>query len=188
MKSSALETWVGALVLAAAVGFLTFAYSHAERGAGAGAYPVIAKFGRIDGIVVGSDVRLAGVKIGTVTGQKLNAETFLAEVEMTVSRDVEIPDDSVAKIAVDSLLGGAHIAIEPGGSEFALAAGDEFTYTQGSVDLLGLAFRALGGGLGASDSGGASDDGFGGDAPASGGGLDAPGLGGGLRLDPAGAE
>jgi len=148
MKSSALETWVGAIVLIVAGAFLAFAYSRSEGGPGDGAYTLVAKFGRIDGITVGSDVRLAGVKIGAVASQKLDPATYLAAVELSITSELEIPDDSVAKVAVDSLLGGAHIAIEPGGSEMMLAAGDEFFFTQGSVDLLGLAFRAVGGGLG----------------------------------------
>ena len=43
----------------------------------------------------------------------------------------------------DGLLGGAHIAIEPGAAEEMLREGDKITITQGSVDLLGLAVQAF---------------------------------------------
>ena len=98
------------------------------------------------------------MKIGAVSAQELDPQTYLAKVELAISRDIQIPDDSVAKVSVDSLLGGAHIAIEPGGSEDMLASGGEFLFTQGSVDLLGLAFRAVTGG--GSGDGGTEDTGF----------------------------
>ncbi|MEM8987004.1 MAG: outer membrane lipid asymmetry maintenance protein MlaD [Pseudomonadota bacterium] len=143
MKSSALETWVGALVLFVAAGFLVFAYSRTDIETRRTGYTLNATFGRVDGISVGSDVRLAGLKVGVVSSQSLNGDTYEANVALAIDPSVRVPDDSIAKVTLDGLLGGSHISIEPGGSFEYLEDGDEIAFTQGSVDILGLATRAF---------------------------------------------
>lgn len=144
------ETIVGALVIAVAAGFLAYAYGVSGKGVGRDHYRVGAVFGRVDGVSVGSEVRIAGVKVGTVSANSLDPMTYEANVELAIDRHVSIPQDSVAKVASDGILGGAHIAIEPGAAEEMLAEGDRITITQGSVDLLSLAVQAFttGGGKG----------------------------------------
>ena len=143
MKSSVLETAVGAIVLLIAAGFLVFAYSRSDIDTKRSGYELTATFGRIDGVSVGSDVRLAGMKIGVVSDQMLDQQTYEARLTLAIDPDVKIPDDSVAKVSIDGLLGGSHISIEPGGSEFFLEAGDSISFTQGSIDIIGLATRAF---------------------------------------------
>lgn len=143
MRSNLVETWIGVLVLAVAGVFLFYGYSTADLGGPRGGYLLSGKFGRIDGISVGTDVRLAGVKIGAVSGVELDSETYQADVELSIREGVAIPEDSVAKVSLDGLLGGSHISIEPGGSDLYLQAGDQFFITQGSVDFIGLATRAF---------------------------------------------
>jgi phospholipid/cholesterol/gamma-HCH transport system substrate-binding protein len=141
------ETLLGAIVAAVAVGFLSFAIARAGSGAGADGYELTARFDRIDGIASGADVRLSGVKVGSVSGVGVDPETYLAKVDFSVTRDVKIPDDSAVRIASDGLLGGAYVAIEPGGSIDMLPPGGEVLNTQGSIDLLTLfASFAQGGG------------------------------------------
>ena len=141
-RAGVFETIVGLVVIGVAVAF--FAYSYGLSGAGGGGqYRLDAVFGRIDGISIGSEVRIAGVKVGTVGAQGLNAETYEAEIAMNIDGDVQIPDDSIAKIVSDGLLGSAHVSIEPGASEEMLRDGDRIVITQGSVDLLGLAVQAF---------------------------------------------
>lgn len=145
-KGQIFESLVGVGVLAVATGFLVYAYQTSGRAMTARTYPLNAVFGRIDGVTPGSEVRIAGVKVGAVGASTLDPRTFEAHVSLNLARDVEVPEDSVAKVVSDGLLGGAHIAIEPGGSEVMLAAGDTIAITQGSVDLLGLAMQAFAGG------------------------------------------
>lgn len=155
MRSNIVETWIGVLVLAVAGAFLFYGYSTADMGGPRDGYPLSGKFGRVDGISVGTDVRLAGVKIGAVSEVALDSETYQADLTLSIREDVEIPEDSVAKVSLDGLLGGAHISIEPGGSDLYLQPGDEFFITQGSVDFIGLATRAFlssGGGAGDADT------------------------------------
>lgn len=143
MKTDFVETVIGATVIAVAVIFFTYAYRTAEVGAASGGYSIDARFERIDGISTGSDVRMSGIKIGTVVAQKLDPLSFEAIVTMTVSPDIKLPDDSTAKITSEGLLGGNYISLEAGGSEKNFASGDEITNTQSSVDLLSLLGQAI---------------------------------------------
>jgi phospholipid/cholesterol/gamma-HCH transport system substrate-binding protein len=143
-SSSRIETLVGAAVIALALGF--FFYASRTAGVGgtvAGGYKVIAEFDNAEGINVGTDVRLAGIKIGTVTNQSLNAENYMARVEMTLDPTVSLSDDTAAKITSEGLLGGKFIKLEPGGSDAKLAEGSLMTITQGAVDIWSLISSAM---------------------------------------------
>lgn len=140
MSGNAAETLIGALVLAAAGGFLVYAANTADVGVGGGGYPLVAKFRKAEGINVGSDVRIAGVKVGSVAAMGLDPDTYFASVRFVMRSSVELPEDSVAKISSASLLGDSFIAIDPGAAELMLEPGDEIVYTQSSVsvgDLIG---------------------------------------------------
>lgn len=135
------ETILGAIVAAVAIGFFAFAAAQAgQTGARAG-YDLTARFQRIDGIDVGSDVRISGVKVGVVQAIGLDRETYLALVTMAIDDDVRVPDDSSVRVASDGLLGGAYLAIEPGSMD-PIPAGGEILNTQGAVDLMTL-FSAM---------------------------------------------
>ncbi len=140
------ETLVGALVIAAAVGFLLHLNQSTGAGAGGDSYPVTASFRAADGVRVGTDVRVAGVKIGSVTSLELNPRNYRAEVEITVSGEIEIPDDSVAVISSEGLLGGNYVEIHPGGSPINVEAGGEIIETQSSVSLIQLLLQFAQGG------------------------------------------
>ena len=142
-RAGVFETIVGAIVIAVAAGFLAYAYGVSGKGVGRDHYRVGAVFGRVDGVKVGAEVRIAGVKVGTVSGNSLDPQTYEANVQLAIDRGVAIPQDSIAKVASDGLLGGAHIAIEPGAAEEMLVEGDRITITQGSVDLLSLVVQAF---------------------------------------------
>jgi phospholipid/cholesterol/gamma-HCH transport system substrate-binding protein len=143
MQSNLVETLIGAIVLAVAGVFFFFAYGIVGAG-GSDGTKLIARFDRIDGISVGSDVRMSGIKIGTVSNLNLDPPPFYtARVELSVSESVQLPDDSSIKITSDGLLGGAYLSLEAGGSETLLANGGEIKNTQGSIDLIGLISRAV---------------------------------------------
>lgn len=141
MNNSAAETVIGAVVVAAAAAFLFYAAQSGGLEVGDGSYPLSASFRSADGIAVGTDVRLAGIKVGAVTGLELDPETYQARTTFTVQDGLMIPDDSDVKVASEGLLGGAYLEITPGASEFMLAAGDEILNTQSSVSLLNLLMR-----------------------------------------------
>lgn len=142
MKSNTFEAIVGAVVIFLAVVFLFVGFSSMKLKKGNN-YNLSALFNRIDGIKLGSDVRMSGIKIGTVTKQELDNSTFEAKVFMSIDSKISIPDDSSAKITTDGLLGGNYISIEPGGSDIYLSNNEEIFFTQGAVDLIGLVGEAL---------------------------------------------
>jgi phospholipid/cholesterol/gamma-HCH transport system substrate-binding protein len=139
------EVLVGAAVMAVAVGFFLYASNSTGGGPSGGSYALSASFRSADGISVGSEVRLAGVQVGTVTQMALNPQTFRAETTFTVRDDVELPDDSAIAISSEGLLGGNFVEIIPGGSPFNYAPGDQIMDTQGSVSLVTLLMRFVSG-------------------------------------------
>jgi phospholipid/cholesterol/gamma-HCH transport system substrate-binding protein len=143
MKSNVLETLTGAIVIAVAVLFFIFAYRVADLGVASGAYKLDARFAQVGGLVTGADVRISGIKVGTVVGQTLDAQTYEAIVSLAIEPGVEVPNDTSAQIASEGLLGGSYVSLQPGGSETMLAGGETIEYTQGSVDLMGLIGQAI---------------------------------------------
>ena len=138
MKNSVVETITGAIVVAAAALFFFYVYSSTDLGRGRGGYSIKAAFDSVDGITVGSDIRLAGIKVGTVADQKLDQESYQALITMAIDSSVKLPDDTSAKITSEGLLGEKYISLEPGGSETMLKDGDFLDSTQGSLDIWAL--------------------------------------------------
>jgi phospholipid/cholesterol/gamma-HCH transport system substrate-binding protein len=137
LKDHVAEAIAGLAVVAVAALFLVFALGRTGSGGG-DSYPLTARFPNSAGITVGSDVRVSGLKVGTVTAQKLDTASYQAVVTLAVDNDVKLPLDSSAAITSEGLLGGSFIALIPGGDPEQLAPGDEITDTQGSTDLMGL--------------------------------------------------
>lgn len=115
MSRNPIETVMGAVVLLVAGSFLTFAVNSASLRPVSG-YTVKAVFNKVGGLTVGSDVRISGIKVGTVTGQTLDPRSYRAVVTLSVLPDVKLPADTVASVASDGLLGGKFVKLEPGQS------------------------------------------------------------------------
>lgn len=146
MSHSTTEILVGGAVLAAAIGFVVYTGQTTGFATSTTGYPLTASFRSIEGVNVGTDVRLAGVKIGTVTDIALNPQTFRADTTFTVSNGIEIPDDSAVVVSSEGLLGGNFVEIMPGGSPFNLEPGTEIEDTQSSVSLVSLLLKFVSGG------------------------------------------
>ena len=142
MSRNLVETILGAVVLAVAIGFLIWAYGRSSAG-DPGGYQLKARFERVDGLDVGSDVRISGIKVGKVLAQQLDPQTFRAEVTFSVRNGIEMPADSSAAIASTSLLGGKYLSLAPGGDDKILGNGGEITLTQSSVNLEDLLGRYI---------------------------------------------
>ena len=139
------EILTGAAVLAVAIGFAVYAAQGAGLMRAPDSYPLTASFRSIEGISVGSDVRLAGVKVGTVTDLTLNPATFFADAQITMRNDVLLPVDSTILVSSEGLLGGNFIEILPGGALENLEPGAEIEDTQGAVSLITLLLKFVGG-------------------------------------------
>ena len=136
------ETAVGAVVLAIAVWFLVFAYNSSDFRPVAG-YSIQAKFQSIGGLAPGNDVRIGGVKIGSVVDQRIDSADYRAVVTFTVRSDLKLPDDTVAAITSDGLLGGKYLRLEPGRGQAMLTAGATLKNTRDALSLEDMLGRAI---------------------------------------------
>ena len=146
MHRSVVETIIGAVVLAVAGLFLYFTYSTGYQKVDG--YDVMAKFNRVDGLSLGSDVRLSGITVGRVVATQLDPATYLAVIHLRIDRKVKLPMDTAAKITSDGLLGTNYVALEPGGDEKMIADGGQITATQDPVNIVDLVGRFIFGGPG----------------------------------------
>lgn len=89
----------------------------------ASTYPIYAVFRDAQKLDRGSDVRMAGVKIGTVAGATLTPDSR-ARVEMLIEKGTKIPVDSLARITTGGLIGENYMEIVPGSSDQYLDSGD----------------------------------------------------------------
>tara|TARA_R110002072_G_scaffold13256_6_gene55750 strand:- start:114 stop:566 length:453 start_codon:yes stop_codon:yes gene_type:complete len=138
MRNNLVETLMGAIVLVIASSFLYFAFSHSGVSTNGGKV-YIAKFDKIDGLSVGSDVKISGIKVGTIVDQYLDTETFYAVVRISIDPKIKLTESTFAKITSEGLLGGNYLVLDPGSEDdIILEEGDEIPNTQGSVDLLNL--------------------------------------------------
>ena len=134
MKRNMVETILGAVVLLVAGCFLFFFYRTTDIKPATG-YELIAEFDKIDGLQVGTPVRISGVKVGQVTRFEVNRKNYRADVYLNIQDDVKLPVDSSAVIASAGLLDGKVMTLTPGGDEEMLKPGGHIEYTQSSVSL-----------------------------------------------------
>ncbi|WP_170331339.1 outer membrane lipid asymmetry maintenance protein MlaD [Ruegeria arenilitoris] len=139
------EVLVGGAVLACAVAFGVYASQSTGLSQNRAGYELGASFRSLEGVGIGTDVRLAGVKIGTVTNVALNPETYRADTTFSVADGIQIPDDSAIVISSEGLLGGNFVEVMPGGSPFYFEPGDEVEDTQGAVSLISLLVKFVAG-------------------------------------------
>ena len=135
------ETLVGAIVLGIAIIFAVFLWRYSDVGFGVSQYTVNAKFRSAEGITVGTDVRLAGVKIGSVSNLSLDPKSFNAIARLSIKSEYQMPEDSAAIISSEGLLGGNFVEILPGGSYEVMVDGSEFSETQGAVSFISLLMK-----------------------------------------------
>jgi phospholipid/cholesterol/gamma-HCH transport system substrate-binding protein len=136
------ELLAGAVVLVAAVGFLSYAVANTGR-VQLGGYPLHARFTAIDGLAVGADVRVAGVKVGSVASAHVDPQSFQADVVFTVAEAIKLPKDSSAAVTSDGLLGGKYLQLQPGGEEEMIPPGGTLSITQPSINIEQLLGRFI---------------------------------------------
>jgi phospholipid/cholesterol/gamma-HCH transport system substrate-binding protein len=140
MKRSLIETLLGAVVLLLA-GFFIFTAYQSSTIASHDGYVLRATFDKIDGVGIGTDVKISGIKVGSITALRLDPETYLATIEMTINDVYRLPTDTVAVVQSEGLLGGSYLSLVPGGSEEMLVPGAVITYTQSPTSLTDLIGR-----------------------------------------------
>ena len=134
MKNNLFEIIVGTFVLGCAIYFFFFAFNKSNISTSP-TYQISAKFNNIDGVGSGSDVKISGVKIGTVTSEEIDPSTYQAILKLEIYQNIKLPMDSSIKILSSGLLGGKYLAIEVGGTDEMLKNGDTIQFTQSGVNF-----------------------------------------------------
>lgn len=135
MGNSKIETIVGLVIVAVAVGFMVFTYKVAEVKKFGNTYKLRAVFDQVEGVISGSDVMMSGIKVGFVSDLKLDGESYRAIMDIAIDKVVKIPDDSSVRIVSNGLLGKKYVSVDAGSSDTMFADGDEISFTQSSVNL-----------------------------------------------------
>ena len=143
MKQGAIETIIGLLIIALAASFFFYVYKISGSSKTIDAYSVSANFENIEGLTMGSDVKLSGIKIGYVEDVTLEKDTFFAKITLRIDRAVEIPKDSRVIVSTSGLIGNKYIRINPGASDIMLNEGDKFVYTQSSLNVEDLIAKLM---------------------------------------------
>jgi len=141
MRGAWAEFITGTCVLIVAIGFAVVGFQRGGWGSETESYVLNASFRSIEGVAVGTDVRLAGVKVGKVSSISLNQVSFRADMVISLYNGIELPDDTAILIASEGLLGGNFVELQPGGSPFNYVSGDTIVDTQGSISLLNLLMK-----------------------------------------------
>ncbi len=131
---------VGAGAMVVLAGMFLFSYAAKPLGGARSAYPITAKFNRVDGLFKGDEVRMSGIRVGTVGAERLD-KNYRAVVTLNIDAGVKIPLDTAAAVNTDGLFGSKFVVLEPGGDDKYMTSGGTLQYTQGSVvvsELLGM--------------------------------------------------
>lgn len=145
------EMIVGTFVVVCASWFLFGSIQSAKVGKNNSGYFITAKFDDSDGIESGSDVKVSGVKVGTVQSNNIDKNDYRSVVKFRVMDDLKLPLDSSAKIASSGLLGERYLEITPGSDSEIIIDGGEILFTQSSLNLEELMGKAVFGATGKND-------------------------------------
>lgn len=138
LKEHGAEALIGLFVVLVAVWFAYTSWQRTGGGRVSHAMQVTALFPSASGVSVGTDVRVAGLKIGQVSSLHLDPKTYQAEATLALDPSVKLPADSSAAITSEGFLGAYYISMIPGGDSTPLKNGDTILDTQGAVDLMSM--------------------------------------------------
>ncbi|MBL8670319.1 MAG: MCE family protein [Alphaproteobacteria bacterium] len=140
MERTRIERLVGGGVIVAGLVFLLQAYASTAPRVG---YALSASFDRVEGIGVGSEVRLGGVEIGRVTGVGIDPKTFRPRLTLSIADAYRLPRDSVAAVRGDGLIGSKYVKVVPGNAQEKLAPGAAFAATENVIDVEAMIRRIV---------------------------------------------
>jgi phospholipid/cholesterol/gamma-HCH transport system substrate-binding protein len=130
------ETVVGAVAaIVLAIGLLLVAITNrAAQKTDDGLFHLMADFDRVDGVHIGTPVRVAGVDVGAVAQMSVDARSR-AVLAFRFDSALDLPDDTAAVIETDGLFGQKYIELRTGGSDRNLKNGARISFTQDAVIL-----------------------------------------------------
>ena len=147
-SNNRIETIVGALVVLVAIGFIVFTYKVANVKKFTDTYKLRAVFDQVEGIIVGSDVMLSGIKIGAVSDLRLDTSTYRAVMIVAIKKEIKIPNDSSIRIISSGLLGEKYVSVSAGAADDMFVEGDTFQVTVPSINLETLIGKMIFNGFG----------------------------------------
>ena len=150
MQRQTIETLLGAAVLLIGIGFITIAFSSSGVSTSQG-YRLIAEFDDASGVQTGTEVRMSGIRVGQVTGKRLDQEFYLAVVTMELDPNLALPSDSFACILPNGLLGTSMVWIDPGEESASIESGGRIERTRGASNVVDVIGRSIFVGDGSSD-------------------------------------
>lgn len=138
MSQNVIETIIGTLVIALAGTFFYNAYKSTEINRDKGGYSITASFERVDGVNLGSDVKIGGIKVGKVVGQHIDNKSYKAIITMNIQKDLQLPEDTNAEIIGNGLLGEKYVSLVPGLEDVFLKENGVIQYTQSAISFESL--------------------------------------------------
>ena len=96
-------------------------------------YTASAMFDSITGLKKGSTVEIAGVQVGKV--KEIALEEDMARVDMSISREVKLSEDTIASIRTKGVIGEKFIKLTPGGSDEYIKDGGTISDTESAISL-----------------------------------------------------
>ena len=141
------EVALGGAVIAIAALFVVFAFSSSGVSTRSG-YQVTAEFLDVSGVVEGTEVHMAGVRIGQVVERHLDTELFAAILTFDIDPRFRLPADTKASIIANGLLGGTIIWLEPGQAEERIPDGGRIERTEDATNVIDAIGTAIFGGAG----------------------------------------
>jgi phospholipid/cholesterol/gamma-HCH transport system substrate-binding protein len=142
MKKNYFDIAIGIITVAFSVFFVLFSMKITDRKLSQKFYTLHAKFSNIEGISLGSKVKICGVEVGKVSGIFLDSN-YDAFLTMDVRIGTNIPVDSVLRISTSGIIGGKYLKIEVGGETRNLYHGEEFEFTESSMDFEDIIVRFM---------------------------------------------
>jgi phospholipid/cholesterol/gamma-HCH transport system substrate-binding protein len=140
-KSSFIETFIGFITLIFVIG-LVWNFSNkyfASRPSDYQKYTsYIAKFNDIDGLSVGSEVKLGGVIVGKLIEVRIDEKSYKVIVKLSILDKYKIPDDSILSVGTNGLIGEKYLRILIGNSDNFLVNDAEIEFTQSALNLENL--------------------------------------------------
>ncbi len=132
-----IETTIGLLVIVIviAVGWkFTSDYFHQSQSQFENYNYYYANFTDIDGLVIGSDVKIGGIKVGQLISYDID-KYYKIMVRFSVSDKYKIADDSAIMVATNGFIGQKYLKLSPGSNDIFLKNDEEIILTQSSLNV-----------------------------------------------------
>lgn len=126
MKKNWFESIIGTVILFFSIYALVVFFDKNSNPQNSEIKEIRAKFLKLGGVIVGNDVKLRGIKVGTVSKIIID-ENYFAEVTISIDNAIDIPKDSDLSIQSEGILGNKYLAINPGNESKFLDSNNYFS-------------------------------------------------------------